>query len=161
MEGGADHLAGLDPPSVLQVLGLADRNPDAGDAVGEDHGELGSRVFVRDTVIREQVGVHVEQPGNQVAALALDTGHALGDRGVDGRADADDSAIVNEHALVWQHALTVQRHDVDVREGDRVDRGSAGAAWDRRPIGGKRAARRQLQRNEVHARSQPCDRNQL
>jgi len=72
VERRTEQLAAGDLVTVGQQLRFAGRVTDRGHAVGSDDGELFVGILVGDAVVRQQMRMDVDEPGDQILPLGLD-----------------------------------------------------------------------------------------
>jgi hypothetical protein len=65
-----------------------------------------------------EVHVHIDQPGHEVFAGAVDREGAPGCRNGAGSTDARDDSALDNDGLLCNHTFAVHRHDVHVCEHD-------------------------------------------
>ena len=103
---------------IARWPGPADHEPDRGDAVGQHHAELVDGHRIGDFLIREEVRVHIGQPGNEELPATIDHprvrrhAHALA------RADGDDSPVAHQDRRILEDLLGGHRHDRHARDGE-------------------------------------------
>jgi hypothetical protein len=113
---GERSLRDLLPPAE-QLLELAAHVAHAGDAVGEEQGKR-DLLPAGEPVAEGHVDVHVPEPGDQVAALALHDAGAFRNRDRARRADVDDPLAFHDDGRARLKASRLHVHDRHVTEDE-------------------------------------------